>query len=262
LALDLDGTLLDDTKQINGRTASALAELRRRGVKVVLASARPPRSVRHVYAALELDTWQVNYNGAMIWDEIKRLSMFHRPIQSDTVLEVIDLARKEYPEVLVSCEIMDRWFTDRHDPNVTTETGRMFTPDVIAPIKQFCVIPITKLLLLGDEKRLAELEKLLSVRFAAQLAMVRTEGNLIQIMDRRVSKGLAVKKVATHYGLKMDQVMSIGDAPNDVGMLQLSGIAVAMENGWDIVKQAAHWVAPSNNSDGVLAALRRFGLCP
>ena len=261
LALDLDGTLLDDTKQIRVRTAAALAELRLLGVKIVLASARPPRSVRHVYAALQLDTWTVNYNGAMIWDEPRRLAVFHRPIKSETARQVIDLARGRYPEVQVSCEIMDRWFPDRLDPNVTTETGRLFTPDVVAPIDEFCTIPITKLLLLGDENRLVEIERLLVERFAGQLTMVRTEGNLIQIMDRRVSKGLAVRQVAEHYGLTMDQVMSIGDAPNDVGMLQLSGIAVAMENGWDVCKQAAHWVAPSNNTDGVLAALRKFGLC-
>jgi Cof subfamily protein (haloacid dehalogenase superfamily) len=192
---------------------------------------------------------------------VLRKAVSHKPIKPETARQVIDLARARYPDVLVSCEIMDRWFTDRHDPNITTETGRLFTPDIIAPIDEICVVPITKLLLLGDEARLLEIEPLLLERFAAQLAMVRTEGNLIQIMDRRVSKGLAVKQVAEHYGLTMDQVMSIGDAPNDVGMLHLSGIAVAMENGWDVVKNAAHWIAPSNNNDGVLAALRKFGLC-
>ena len=79
LALDLDGTLLDDAKQIRARTAAALTLLRQRGIKIVLASARPPRSVRHIHAALGLDTWQVNYNGAMIWDESVRQAVFHQP---------------------------------------------------------------------------------------------------------------------------------------------------------------------------------------
>src|SRR5256885_13340052 len=60
---------LNDSRQVSERTASALACLPRRGVKVVLASARPPRSVRHVYRSLKLDTLQINYNGAMIWNE-------------------------------------------------------------------------------------------------------------------------------------------------------------------------------------------------
>ena len=67
VAIDLDGTLLNDSRQVSEQTAGALACLPSRGVKVVLASARPPRSVRHVYHSLKLDTLQINYNGAMIW---------------------------------------------------------------------------------------------------------------------------------------------------------------------------------------------------
>jgi len=56
----------------------------------------------------------------------------------------------------------------------------------------------------------------------------------------------------------MRQVMAIGDAPNDVGMLQLAGVAVAMDNARPVVKAVADWIAPSNNDHGVHAALERF----
>jgi len=59
----------------------------------------------------------------------------------------------------------------------------------------------------------------------------------------------------------MHHVMAIGDAPNDVGMLQVAGVAVAMDNAHKLVKRVAHWVAPSNNDHGVHAALVRYGLC-
>jgi hydroxymethylpyrimidine pyrophosphatase-like HAD family hydrolase len=59
----------------------------------------------------------------------------------------------------------------------------------------------------------------------------------------------------------MSQVMAIGDAPNDVGMLQLAGVAVAMDNAHAVVKEVADWVAPSNNDHGVHAALQKYGLC-
>jgi len=55
--------------------------------------------------------------------------------------------------------------------------------------------------------------------------------------------------------------MAIGDAPNDVGMLQLAGVAVAMDNAHGVVKEVADWVAPSNNDHGVHAALVKYGLC-
>jgi hydroxymethylpyrimidine pyrophosphatase-like HAD family hydrolase len=80
-------------------------------------------------------------------------------------------------------------------------------------------------------------------------------------MDRKVSKAAALKSVAEHYGVSRKQIMAIGDAPNDVGMLQFAGISVAMDNAHDLVKQQADWIAPSNDDHGVHAALVRYGLC-
>jgi 3-deoxy-D-manno-octulosonate 8-phosphate phosphatase KdsC-like HAD superfamily phosphatase len=71
----------------------------------------------------------------------------------------------------------------------------------------------------------------------------------------------ALQKVATWYEVPMEQVLAIGDAPNDVGMLQAAGVSVAMDNAHQLVKDVADWVAPSNNDHGVHAALARYGLC-
>ncbi len=260
VAVDLDGTLLDDSKRFTQRTADALIALRHRNIRLVIASARPPRSIRHIYAALSLDTLQVNYNGALIWDEPNKVALFHRPIDSDIVRKIIHFARALDPDLLVTCEVMDRWHTDRHDPKRSTETGRLFQPDVIAPIEEICVTPITKLLLLGNEKTLAALAPQLEQEFSRHVSWVQTEPHLLQIMDRRVSKGRAVEQVAAHYGIPMSRVLAIGDAPNDVAMLQLSGIAVAVANGHESVKRVADWIAPSNNDQGVYATLQKYGL--
>jgi Cof subfamily protein (haloacid dehalogenase superfamily) len=261
LAVDLDGTLLNDAKQVTERTLRALMRLGQRDVKVVLASARPPRSVRHIFELLKLDTLQINYNGAMIWDQPRQKVMYHRPMDCQIVRRLIDEARDLYDEVVVSCEILDRWYTDRLDHSVQTETGRLFKPDVISPVEQFCNQPITKLLLLGDAPVILRLEAYLGDRYAKHVSMVRTDKDLIQIMHRRVSKGAALEKVAAYYNVAMDQVMAVGDAPNDVGMLKCAGVAVAVGNAHELVREVADWVAPSNNEDGVYAALQRYGLC-
>lgn len=261
VAIDLDGTLLTDTKQVSIKTARALCGLPQRDVKVVIASARPPRSVRPVYQALGLDTWQINYNGALIWDEPAGRAVYHRPMGPRVFMQIIETARDMFEEVLVSCEILDRWFTDRHDPSLTTETGKLFKPDVIAPLADFCNQPITKLLLLAEPHIINRIEPLLTQAFQEVVSFVRTDDHMLQVMDRRVSKAVALQKVAREYGVPMAQVMAIGDAPNDVGMLQAAGIGVAMDNAHSVVKKVANWIAPSNNDHGVHAALVRYGLC-
>jgi len=260
VAIDLDGTLLNDAKKVGDGTALALTALSHAGVRVVIASARPPRSVRQVYLSLELNTLQINYNGALIWDEPGKRVAFHRPLSGNVVRAIIEDARRQHDSILVSCEVMDRWYTDRDDHKYTTETGRLFRPDVIAPIDVMCNQDITKLMLLGDSQTITRLNASIVERFAGQVVTVQTDQTLLQIMHPRVGKSAALQMVLAHYKIPAANMMAIGDAPNDVGMLQLAGVAVAMDNAYSVVKSVAHWVAPSNNDHGVLAALRRYGL--
>lgn len=260
VAVDLDGTLLDARKRVSPPAADALCCLGPKGVRVIIASARPPRSVRAIYHALKLDTWQINYNGAMIWDEPAQQVIRHWPIEGSLALSIIERARDMFDEVTVSCEVLDRWFTDRDDQTYTTETGRLFRPDVVAPAEEFCLQPVTKVLLLGEPRIISRLEPLITAEFP-QINLVRSEPELIQIMDARASKGSALKRVAKHYGVPMENVLAIGDADNDISMLQAAGVSVAMDNAHPLVKRIAKWVAPSNEDHGVHAALRHYGLC-
>jgi Cof subfamily protein (haloacid dehalogenase superfamily) len=261
VAIDLDGTLLNRSKQVSDQTVRALRCLPGSNVRVVIASARPPRSVRGFYRALGLDTLQINYNGALIWDEPAGRAVFHRPMDPFVVQRIVALARDLFDDVLVSCEILDRWFTDRHDQTYTTETGRLFKPDVVAPVREICSQPVTKLMLLGAPEMLTRLAPVLAERFADDVTILHADEDLLQVMDKRVGKAAALQKVAEIYGIDTEEIMAIGDAPNDVGMLQLAGVAVAMDNAHALVKKVADWIAPSNDDHGVHAALVRYGLC-
>ena len=261
VAIDLDGTLLNSSKQISDQTVRALRCLPGSSVRVVIASARPPRSVRHIYQSLGLDTLTINYNGALIWDEPKRRALYHRPMDPFLVRRIVDVSRDLFDNVLVSCEILDRWFTDRDDHTHTTETGRLFRPDVIAPVADICTQPVTKLMLLGPPELIERLAPVLAERFGAHVSIIHADADLLQVMDKRVGKAAALQKVAQSYGVEPAEIMAIGDAPNDVGMLQLAGVAVAMDNAHPLVKKVADWIAPSNDDHGVHAALVRYGLC-
>lgn len=264
VAIDLDGTLLNDSKRVSEQTAEALRCLPARGVRTVIASARPPRSVRHIYRLLNLDTWQINYNGAMIWDDSTGRAVFHQPMHGELVQRIAGAARSMFPDVLVSCEVADKWYTDFFDERratFTTETGKLFKPDLVAPIEQFCAAPITKLMLLGPKPMMDRLETTIRADFAGQVNIVHSDPDLLQIMDHRVSKAAALRVVAEHYAVPMPQVMAIGDALNDMEMLAEAGAAIAMANAPAELKAIADWVAPSNNHHGVHAALRRYGLC-
>jgi len=261
IAIDLDGTLLNDSKQVTDHTLQALAQAADQGVKVVIASARPPRSVRGFYEQAGLDTWQINYNGAMIWDEPAKRVVFHQPMDGRDVLRMIHRSRELHADLIVQCEIIDRWHTDRDDKRFTTGTGRLFEPDMLAAVETICREPITMLNLLGDAEAINRIEPALIDEFRGKIDLIRAgDHDLLIGKHCEACKSNALKQVADHYGVKMEQVMAIGDAPNDVGMLQLAGLSIAMGNAHPRVKEVADWIAPSNNDHGVSEALRRFVL--
>jgi 5-amino-6-(5-phospho-D-ribitylamino)uracil phosphatase len=262
VAIDLDGTLLSSRKTITPKTHTAIKAAVAAGIKIVLATARPPRSVRAYYEALNLDTPTINYNGALIWNERQRQVVEHVPLDVAVAKRIIAWGRRAYPELLVSVEILDKWYTDHYAdiPEYMTETAKQFTPDFIGPLEAFLRVPITKLMLLGAPARIVELERGIAGKFGKVVSQTRSDAHMLQLMSPKTSKAGALAKTAALLGIAADQVMAIGDAPNDVDMLRWAGFAVVPENGWAQAKAVAHTLVPSNDDDGVAVALRKFVL--
>lgn len=262
VAVDLDGTLLNSNKEVTPRTLVAIRRASAAGVKIVIASARPPRSVQPLYEFCGLTTVQINYNGALVWDPAARSVVLHRPMPPETVRAVVAAAREQYPGTLASLEVLDHWYTDRFDATYVTETSKVFAPDRVAPLAEFLGEPVTKLMLLGPADAVIELEAMLARQFAGQLSMVRIEDYMIQIMHPSAGKSTALATVADLYGVPRDGVMAIGDAPNDLGMIEWAGLGVAVHNAHPIVRQAADYITASNDEDGVAEALEMFVVGP
>ena len=259
VAIDLDGTLLNSDKEITQTTATILRAAREQaGVKIVLATARPPRSVMPFYDLLDLDTPMINYNGALVIDPTCQHVLMHRPIPAKVCRGIIQLARRTYGEVLVSAEVMDHWFTDRFDPAYNTETGQLFSPDTVAPVESWTDQSMTKLLFLGVPARLPEVAEAIHREFPHQVTIVQMEDYMLQVMHATVSKAQALRVVAAEMHVRRNQVMAIGDNANDVGMLQWAGVAVAMANAAPQALAVADHVADHHDADGAAHAIRQI----
>jgi len=260
VALDLDGTLLTSGKKITERTKRVLSALQHQKVRILLASARPPRSVAKVYRALRLSDCVICYNGALIYDPSLREVVNHHPIKLPLARKVIHMARDVYPDILVSVEVLDCWYTDRVNPEYQTEVAREFTPDKLAPIETWLDCDVTKILILGPEQYLVSLRNQIAYNFGKKIATTQSDHNLLQIMAGGVSKGSAFKYVCKRYNIPLRRTIAIGDAHNDIEMLECSGIGIAMAHAPAKVKDAADYITTGNDDDGVAEALEKFVL--
>ena len=260
LAVDIDGTLLRSDGQMTRANGDAIRAAVRAGVKVVIATARPPRGVKQIYDVLGLDTLTINYNGAVIHEPRRNKNLLHMPIDPRVAERVINVARKAYPPCVVSVEILDKWFTDHYDETLPLATGRAFTPDFIGPIDAFLTRPITKLMLLAQPEHLRVVIEAIRKRFSGELTIVQSDKHLLLAMHPHASKGNALAQVAEHYGVEQARVMAIGDAPNDVSMLRWAGLGAAVSSGWQQALDEANVIVPTNDDNGVAVAIHRYVL--
>lgn len=261
LALDLDGTLLRADKQIAKYDAVAIGEAKRRGVKVVIATARPPRSARSIHARLKLNTPLINYNGALIHHVEQARHMFHEPLAADTARAIIDMARSLEPKVIVSIEVLDKWYTDHDDPNLTTETAKKFKPDVIGPLDVPLRDAVTKLMLLASPKRIKRIKPKITEAFAGQAHFVESDDHIMQVVHPEVDKGRALAWVASSLGVAPERVCAIGDAPNDTGMLRWAGLGCAVANSFGSARAEANVLLDHTNDEWAVGrAIERYVL--
>lgn len=260
VAIDLDGTLLTSGKQITSRSVRVIRALLNQKIKVIIASARPPRSMGRIYKTLGLDTCVICYNGALIYDPASKGVLYHRPIGQSLARTMIELVRDTYPDIFVSVEVLDRWFTDRVSNDYQTEVAKQFTPDRLGPIHAWLDQDATKIMFLGPEPNIRDIRRKLINTFGLRLAMTQSETTILQVMSSEVSKGVALKLVAEHYHVPLQRTIAIGDQLNDIDMLKQAGVGIAMASAPEQVRRVADYITSGNDEDGVAEALERFVL--
>ncbi len=262
VALDMDGTLLNPREDITPRVHHALHRAMELGVQIVLATARPPRSVRFYHRALKLRTPIISHNGALIWDERAQCVLRHSSLSQKLVRHVIDFARKVRPDVIPSVEIVDKLYSDHFGivPVEAIPPGRRFSPDVIAELGSFLQSPVTRVMFHAPASALDDLTNMLNKKFKSGFSLLRSENRLLQVVAPDTDKAVALEIVSGWYNVPKARVLAIGDGPNDVPMLRWAGISVAMANAPDRVRRVARHVVPSNGDDGVAVALENFVL--
>lgn len=260
LAIDLDGTLLTNSKTITDRTRRAIKAVQAQDIKVIIATARPPRSVAKIYRYLELKDAIICYNGALLYDPISKTVISHSPIPLETAKDVVSFARLIWPDIIVSAEVLDEWFTEKLSEQYQTEVSKEFKPDKLGPINSWLTCDVTKLLLLGPEEKLSIVKSELKENFGKKISIAQNEGHLLQIMKAGISKGEGLRKICEYYNIPLKRTLAIGDNFNDLDMIAIAGLGAAMADAPEEVKKVADYITSSNEENGVAEVIERFVL--
>ena len=254
--MDIDGTLLDSQHRVMPQTKARVQELHRRGIPIVLCSARPPEGVNRVAGQIGLYGARACYNGGLIYDAY---STILRDVGID-IHKAMDFRRfvaERFPELVVSAYLYNIWMTeDPRHPLIRQEAEISGCAPLMGELEQVAgaVSHVHKLLCIGDPAQIRTLQRLVRQYFP-QLTALRSKANYLEILPPESTKGGAAQVLLQHYGLSADQAVAFGDSDVDADLLQYCGLGVAMGNAPRQVKEAADYVTASNDEEGVYIAL-------
>jgi Cof subfamily protein (haloacid dehalogenase superfamily) len=243
-AIDMDDTLLRTDKSISPATLQVLDAWLAKDRRVVIATGRPPRRiVDSLPSALQGLPW-VAYNGAIAADAGDEIVLRDFIPVADTQ-EILRLIMETIPTITLGLEIDDVIYFNRP---VETIVG-----EVVEDLLSVAVRPAAKILFTLDD--FAPMQALAPRLPASTRLMLSEKYRLVQIMSATADKAHGLRYLIERWGYGMAQVVAFGDDTNDVGMVQASGIGVAVENAVPEVLAVADHVTRSNNADGVAHAL-------
>lgn len=261
VAIDLDDTLLSDDLKISHQTIKAIQETVKRGVTVTLATGRMYKSAVQYAKEIDLNVPIITYQGAYVKNIGDGKVLYERLLSYEVSIDIISKL-KERGKKNIKIYIDDELYADKENLYVA-EYGRVsnvnyhIVDDLIDLIDQSKNLPL-KILAIDEPEEINHMLKEFNQLYQDKINITISKPHFLEFSHREATKGQAIKYLAAKLGISLEQVIAIGDSHNDLDMIQVAGLGVVMENGYDEVKKYANYITKTNNDHGVFEVLNRF----
>ncbi|MCC6892460.1 MAG: HAD family phosphatase [Anaerolineae bacterium] len=265
IAIDLDGTLLNSSHEMTERTETVLKTALSKGIRVIIATGKTFLSSRHIVKRLGTNTPGIYNQGTITFNSDGTVHS-QQVIDKVTARQVITYAedRGYIVGVYSGTRILVRKLTQRMQELTTYFHEPM--PEAVGPLQNILeTTPVNKIIIFypHDPRRVQALRWQLSMQIDTGTRLLSAGiPDELELLPTGASKGSALKVLLKEMGIPASQVMALGDGENDVEMLELAGIGVAMGNASDHVKSIANVTTKTNDEDGVAEAVEKYVLAP
>ncbi|WP_019908675.1 Cof-type HAD-IIB family hydrolase [Paenibacillus sp. HW567] len=236
LALDMDGTLLNDEQQITPKTVEWIRKAMDAGVHVCLSTGRSSRSAMPYAEQLGLKTPMIMVNGSEVWRAPYEL--YRRSLMDMMLVKKMHKIAEEHGIWFWAYSVEEVYNKDTWDGDIEGREWLKFgysTED--------------------DEIRH---KVLMQLQDLGGLEITNSTPYNLEINPLGVNKASGIREVCKLLGLEMSQVVAVGDSLNDLAAIQQAGFGVAMGNAQEVVKQEADAVVATNNHDGIAEVIQKY----
>lgn len=259
LVLDLDDTLLTDDHQISAKNKEMLLKAQEMGVKVVLASGRPTPAMIQYAEELNLknfDSFLISFNGGMITDLRNRQVVFERSLTKEEIHSLHDFSIENNVHIITYSD--KGIVSETESEYIDVELQLTGLPhQKVHSFKEEVSEAAVKCILLEDPAYLKSVEqKLKSER--KDLSISISKPFFLEVMPKGIDKAASIDFLAKKLDIKQEEIIAVGNAGNDLSMIQYAGLGVWVDNVTPELRHHADVIVASNNHDGVAEVVERF----
>ncbi|MGG4033330.1 Cof-type HAD-IIB family hydrolase [Paenibacillus cisolokensis] len=255
IALDVDGTLLTDDHKLTQGTCEAIREAARRGAEIVLCTGRGPGGAIPVLEEIGLEGTIITHNGGATVETAKRKVIHQYTLREEQLQVFVDYCRRHelHFDISTAFEVL----VERLTPEIEEIYGQFhIRPTLRQPGAALPGEPV-KMTVSGPKDMIDEVERDWN-GWNHELQWIRSGEYFIDVQHRYATKGRALEQLARIRGVDRRRIMAIGNYYNDIGMLEMAGLGVAVANAPEAVKSSADVVTSSNAEEGVMRALLEY----
>ena len=236
-------------------------EAQRQGIRLALASARPSPGLFKERDALRLQDFGgilMSYNGGRIVDAATGQVLFETAMDQEQTRWVLRQLEK-LPVTPILDDGVQFYVTDKTAYKVDYECrNNNMTCREVENLAGFLHFAPIKILMSAQPEEIGQIQQQIAAFLPENLTVVQTAAFYLEVIPAVINKGQGIRDICGVLGICPEQVITFGDAQNDIPMLRAAGMGVAMGNATDAVKEAADMVTLSNNEDGIAAALEKL----
>ncbi len=259
LVLDLDDTLLRDDYSISDRNKELLAQAQEKGVKVVLASGRPTPAMLQFAEELRLahyDSYMISFNGAVVTSMKTNEVLFEKSLTRDEIHSLHDFSLEHNVHIITYSD--KGVVSETESEYIDVELKLTGIPHHKVPsFKSEITSSAVKCILLEEPGYLKQVETKLKAE-RTDLSVSRSKPFFLEVMPHGIDKAASIDFLAKKLGIKQSEVIAVGNAGNDLTMVQYAGLGVWVDNVSEELRHHADFIVASNENDGVAEVVERF----
>ncbi|MDR2600534.1 MAG: Cof-type HAD-IIB family hydrolase [Oscillospiraceae bacterium] len=267
IASDMDGTLLNNNHELTDRTRRAIIKTVEAGVMFVVATGRPFSNVgiiREIFDTVNngagIDMPFIVYNGAAAFMGKSEKQLFEEYLDFDLACEAFSIGQKlDIPQIVWTGPQLwaNRISEETNNYHCFCKGLDMKIISDLAEIKDE-VSGVSKVLWISEPNRIKKLGYEMSDHFGYKLNCFSSMPIFLEFVSANAGKGIALAEICKLYDISSSEVIAVGDAYNDVSMMDFAGFSVAVENAPEDIKEICDYITLSNENDGVADLIEKF----